>query len=361
MEESRSSAAVVDPPSPAGATRAAGLRSNSNSSRSGSIRADGGWRRRAGATSIFVVALAAVLAASALAWQLMGASVVVHFLVLLCYGFVFLSLGAFLVRPATTKQAVPKDPPASPSSPLEVSASSSRGDGSIGGGGAGDGSRGGGNDDAAGNCLVSANNGDAVGGSTGVPSQVHSSRTASPMHWVGETVEGSLNWLRGGVGASGSNGAGGRRRSRSMGGPLLLGTEGTVSGAGSAATSPGGSMGRGGNASPTSGMRIGFGRAAAEAALGRALPALGAGIPQGQLARARAWSRTFGSGGQGSPLPLMAAAAGGSGGLAIDAYDGDDSVDGDGGDGGGGDRGMMRAGGGAGGDWLVGAGMGDER
>lgn len=149
-----------------------------------------------------------------------------------------------------------------------------------------------------------------------------------------------------------------------MGGPLLLGTEGTVSGAGSAATSPGGSMGRGGNASPTSGMRIGFGRAAAEAALGRALPALGAGIPQGQLARARAWSRTFGSGGQGSPLPPMAAAAGaagGSGGLAIDAYDGDDSVDGDGGDGGGGDRGMMRAGGGAGGDWLVGAGMGDER
>lgn len=264
------------------------------------------------------------------------------------------------MRPGT-KQAAAGTPPPHPASPPEISASSTRDAGnSIAAAAAatgGDDSRGGG-DDVPSNYLA-ANTGDA-GGSGSVPSQLHSSRTASPIHWVGETVEGSLNWLRGGVAASSSNGAVGRRRSRSMGGPLLLGTEGTVSGAGSAATSPGGSIGRGGgNASPASGRRIGFGRAAAEAALGRALPVLGAGIPQGQLARARAWSRTFGSGGQqglSSPPAVARAGARGGGGLAIDAYDGDGSMDGDGGRGGGGDRGMR-----AGGDWLVGAGMGDER
>eukprot|EP00904_Undaria_pinnatifida_P007547 jgi/Undpi1/3922/HiC_scaffold_16.g07290.m1 len=290
MEEShRTSVVRVDPPSPADATRVVEPGSSSNGNRNGSRREDGQWRRRSAAISPFVVGFVAVLAASALAWHLMGAGIVMHFFVLLNY------LAA--------------------------------------------------NIDA--------------GGSGSVPSQLHSSRTASPIHWVGETVEGSLNWLRGGVAASSSNGAVGRRRSRSMGGPLLLGTEGTVSGAGSAATSPGGSIGRGGgNASPASGRRIGFGRAAAEAALGRALPVLGAGIPQGQLARARAWSRTFGSGGQqglSSPPAVARAGARGGGGLAIDAYDGDGSMDGDGGRGGGGDRGMR-----AGGDWLVGAGMGDE-
>lgn len=288
--------------------------------------------------SSMVVAIVAVVATSALACQLMGTDAFVHFIGMVCYGVMSLALGAFLVRPATPVPTTVRDAPAvSPAPPrtstadavdgAQVGDATSRGPAGASGGrdGGGDG-----------------NNG-ARPPPLPAPQQhqrLSAPATASPLNWVGETVEGSISWLRG---SCSERTRAGRRRSRSTGG-ALLGTEGDNGGAISAATSPGASGGRASSnaaVSPT-GFPLDFGRAA-EVALG-ALPTLGAGIPQGQFGRSRVWSRTFGSGG---------VAAGGGGDSGGDDLDGDESVDTE--------PEREAAVGGGGGDWLVGAGMGDER
>lgn len=310
-------------------------------------------KRKMAAGSSLLVASVAIVATSALACQLMGRGVIVHFLVLMCYGAVFLSLGAFLVRPA------PPPPPPPPRQtgalgdhhPATAGASAFplRGDGRPPRSASG--TR---------NTTRGARNGLAVVNREGSSSSVFhsSSATASPLSWVGETVEGSINWLRGNSGVNerrrGRSRAG-RRRSKSAGG-ALLGTERHIDGGESAATSPGGVGGNGGgaatdnNASSPNGFPMGFGRVAAGGALG-ALPTLGAGIPQGQLARSRVWSRTFGSGGQAT----SATGREGAGATSND-HGGDESVDT-------GPDGETGRGGGVGapGDWLVGASLGDDR
>ncbi|CAM9416584.1 unnamed protein product, partial [Scytosiphon promiscuus] len=210
------------------------------------------------------------------------------------------------------------------------------------------------------------------GGGSIVPSLLggggsSSGPAASPLHWVGETVEGSFNWLRGNHGgecgataeqqsgnAQGSTGDQRRRRRRTRStdrnGALTLpasasdpDAEGSAFSS-SAATTP-----------TAAGAAARFGT---ESTGG--LPPLGEGIPHGQeaqqqpSARARAWSRTFGLAGGGGQAAAAGSATTAADALSMDAYDGDESVD---------DgeesallRGATRAGAG---DWMVGAGLGD--
>lgn len=293
-----------------------------------------------------VLAASAVLVLSALGWQLMGAGVVVHFLVLLSG----IAIGALF-----RQGSVDRDGAADEAAAAAAAAAGSRtsGSGSI----ASDGS------------PANSNNGAATPASGqeesltpsflsntaatgGLSSTTPRATASSPLHWVGETMEGSINWLCGNNGNgrkasstaqdNGRGSIGGRRRSRSTGGGSPSSPAGgdEIVTARSAATSP---------------ARPGVRRAECDA-----LPALGAGIPQekqGQAppppARSRLWSRTFGAAGSG----VMPTAEG----FPTDAYDGDDSVEDDEG-GTDGDDSSLRLRGAAGmGDWLVGAGLGDTR
>lgn len=296
-----------------------------------------------------VLAASVVLVFSALGWQLMGAGVVVHFLVLLSG----IAIGALF-----RQSAVRRDAAADRATAATATAAAAR---TIAAG-------------ATASDVPPANGNDgglptpASGQESLIPSflsnaaltcGMSSTAGASPLHWVGETMEGSINWLCGNnndgngrktAAAEQSNGRGsteGRRRSRSTGGgsPSIAAVDETAAVlARSAATSP----------ARAGGVR----RAGSDAAL----PALGAGIPQEQQgqapppARSRLWSRTFGAAGSGVQPPPE--------GFGKDAYDGDDSVeeedDGEGGTDG--DEESLRLRGAAGmGDWLVGAGLGDTR
>lgn len=274
------------------------------------------------ARSPLILASFAVVAMATLAFQLIGTSVVAHFVVLFLYGAVFCAMGAFLVRPA-----VPQPTPATTLFPCEA-----------------------GRRRVANNRNGSVTNGFAAGRD----SPPFSLSPASPLNWVGETVEGSINWIRFGSSSGAESRAGprggralpARTRSASAGGPVLsaAGNEGGGGGGAMSSLNVGGAHSAN-DASPT-GFPRGFGRAAAEAALG-ALPALGAGIPQG--ARSRVWSRTLGSGG--------GSAVGGD----DDESDGEDDIAGAGASVEGSSVANYDAGGGAGGDWMVGAGTVDGR
>ena len=161
-----------------------------------------------GVTSV-LLASAAIVTISALAFGLIGSGVIGHFVLLVFYGAAALALGAFLVRPTLPKSLREADP-------VSASAVSSTLDGSF----------------AVGTGGVSRS-----GASNGPESRrqgatTASSKTASPLDWVGETVEGSLSWL------VGNNLVGNRRRSKSAGG-ALLGGERDYGGGGSPASSPG--------------------------------------------------------------------------------------------------------------------------
>ncbi len=287
-----------------------------------------------------VLAASVILLASAIGWKLIGAGVVVHFVVLMLgvlLGVLFQqrnphhvpaghAAAAAAAMPGGTRRGTADAvaggiaPETSNDSGLTASADGQEPFVPAGGGGGGGGGRG--------------------GASTGA--------TASPLHWVGETVEGSINWLRGGSNAGGRRSAGtataaeqsgwapsagGRRRSRST--SLLS----NAAGAGADDDTP-------------------VSRSAATSPTPDALPHLGAGIPQGQpTARSRVWSRTFGAG---APTQAAAAASAAAGeGLGLDAYDDEDSAnEGDGTDDG--DE-SSRLRGSMGAEWLVGAGLGDTR
>ncbi|CAM9259152.1 unnamed protein product, partial [Ectocarpus sp. 6 AP-2014] len=197
------------------------------------------------------------------------------------------------------------------------------------------------------------------GGSSSIPSSINASggsfcptraaTAASPLHWVGETMEGSINWLRGNNGCRaaaaerGSESAGtvgNRRRTRSAGGSSLR-RRASGGGGGGGGTSASAAT------SPTTGISpVGFGSRAAAAS--SALPPLGAGIPHAQQERqqrSRVWSRTYGGVAGGK---ATAAAA-----VASNGFDDDSSMD---------DEAAARRTGDelrGGGDWLVGAGLGD--
>lgn len=297
-----------------------------------------------------VLAASIVLVVLALGWKLMGAGVVVHFVVLL----IGITIGAASFR----QSAVGRDGVA------EIATTAAAGAAGVmtidNGAGAGDGAPVSSNDcvqdtPAGGqeSLILSflANTATTISGASsagGAP--------ASPLHWVGETMEGSINWLCGNNGngrrtaaaaaaAEHSNGrgsaVGGRRRSRSTGGGLPTGPAGSEQDTAVAAV-----VARSAATSPARRAETG------------ALPPLGAGIPQqGQApARSRLWSRTFGRGaGTGVQQPPLAE------GSATDARDGDDSSSVDGDDEGGTDEDeSSRLRGGAG-DWLVGTGLGDTR
>lgn len=279
-----------------------------------------------------VLAASVILVVSAIGWKLIGAGVVVHFVVLMSgvlLGVLFQQRSPHHVpaghaaaatapggarRGAADVVAGVSAPASSNDSGLTASADGQEPlDPPVGGGGGG-------------------------GSSTGA--------TASPLNWVGETVEGSINWLRG------SNNTGGRR-------PAAAAAAAAAEQSGWAPSS-GGSRRRSRSTSLLSNAAAAGSaddtpvtRSAATSPTPDALPHLGAGIPQGQpAARLRVWSRTFGAGAQ-----AQAAAAAG------DAYDDDESVE-DGEDGedvtaDGGES--SRVGGSAGADWLVGTGLGDTR
>lgn len=160
--------------------------------------------KKQGDTSV-IVASAAVLVVSALAFGLIGTGDIAHFVLLVCYGVAALSLGAFLVRPTAPESShgVVTETPADVASALD-------GNPAVDDGGA---------------SRISALNGHgAVGYNTAM---MCSSNSASPLHWVGETVEGSLSWL-----------VGNRQRSSSAGG-ALQGNERGHGGSGSTVSSPG--------------------------------------------------------------------------------------------------------------------------
>lgn len=317
-----------------------------------------------------VLAVSSVLVLSALGWQLMGAGVVVHFLVLLSG----IAIGALFRQSAFDRRHGASDRATAPvAATAAAAAAAAAGDS---GASAGEGT------------PVSSNGGGPASPPSGqqeslIPSLLLNTTTATggggvssaagatasfPLHWVGETMEGSINWLCGnGNGrktataaeaAEQSNGGrssvGGRRRSRSTGGasPTTSRAAAAVAPATarSAATSP-----------------------ARDGALRRAetdtlLPArrggAGGAIPQEQQQeqappppRSRLWSRTFGVAAAGSGMQQQQPTAEG---FATDAYDGDDSVEDNETDG---DESSLRSRGAAAGvgDWLVGAGLGDTR
>lgn len=307
-----------------------------------------------------VVAAFTVFAASYVAFELIGKGVVVHFLVLVLYGGVFLTLGAVFLG----KQ--------------QEGSSSLRGEGTSGNLAT--------NGTAlAVNARAAEAGAPALEGTAGGPavspkgdpaalaepplyssspsSSQRQQRLSTSLNWVGETVEGSVNWLRGGgynSGGSYNSGGGGRHRrqhprerSRSDGGGA--GVRGNAPSAGgesnggdSAATSPGGAGLESGTDYGAGYPILGLGRAAAataEAAIGHT---------QRQLGRARGWSRTFGAAGVGG------AADGSVGGGVAVLEDDDDgsSLDDNPVDDGTNDGDGSRAGAA---DWMVGVGMGDER
>ena len=313
-----------------------------------------------------VLAASMVLVLSALGWQLMGAGVVVHFLVLLSG----IAIGALFRKSAVDRRDSAADRAA-------ATAAAAAGARTTAGAIAGDGTPASSNDGglatlASGqeSLIPSLLSNTATTG--GVSSAGGATAASSPLNWVGETMEGSINWLCGNnnnnnngrkSSAEQSNGRratavrGNRRRSRSTGGggaasPTSPSADGTGM-ARSAATSP-----ARGAAGP---------RRAAEA---DALPALGAGlVPQEQQglapaapARSRLWSRTFGGGAGGGTQQQQQQQQPTAEGFA-DAYDGDDSVEDDDDGGTDGDESLRLRGVAAGGvgDWLVGAGLGDTR
>lgn len=161
-------------------------------------------KKKQGGTSV-IVASAAVLIVSALAFGLIGTGDIAHFVLLVCYGAASLSLGAYLVRPTAPESSngAVTETPADAASALDGSPAL----------------------DVGGASRISAPNGHgAVGYNTAM---MCSSTSASPLHWVGETVEGSLSWL-----------VGNRQRSSSAGG-ALQGNERGHGGSGSTVSSPG--------------------------------------------------------------------------------------------------------------------------
>lgn len=290
-------------------------------------------QKRVGQTALLVSATA-VLAASYLAVELIGKGVLVHFLVLILYGAVFLTLGAVFLGKQHTGKNGGRDSCLPASSPLPTP------DATIG------------NHESA---LAAA-------------------RTP-PLSWVGETVEGSVKWLRGSAGAGytsagGSDpnsGAGAIRRQQSIrrvrsrsdtGERATAGGIGSRAdlgnGGGSAATSPGGGGGDGGELGGGGFPILSLGRAAAATA------ELALGHTQRQLGRARGWSRTFGTGGVGGAVDgsgdggsgggIGGGGSGGGGRTGGDTSDEgeDDSLE-DGTDGGNGQ------------EWMVGGETGNER
>lgn len=308
-----------------------------------------------------VLAASVVLVGSALGWQLMGAGVVVHFLVLLSG----IAIGT-LFRQGSVDRAGAAE--------RATAAAAAGGRASATGAASVDGTPASGNDGG----LATPAGGQHE---SPVPSFLSNTETgggfssaaaggatpSSPLHWVGETMEGSINWLRGNKNINNSIGngrktsaaqsrngrrptTGNRRRSTSTGGatPTSPTADETVMAVRSAATSP----------TP----------AAARRAEADALPPLDAGVPQeqqGQVppppARSRLWSRTFGGGGgSGSGTVQQQQQRPTGEGFGTDAYDGDDSVEDD--DGTDGEESLQLRGASAGvGDWLVGAGLGDTR
>lgn len=336
----------------------------SGSSSTGTDKREG----RHNGTPVLVVSV--VLVVSAFAWQLIGAGVLVHILVL--------ALG-ILVGALFHPRPTPADGPAAARA---TAAETAAGRSTHAGAPSRSGTPANGTDSPAAAAAAAAVDSRIeplpptiyTGGSI-VPSlfgggggaSFSGPAAASPLHWVGETVEGSINWLRGSnnnnsnngecgnvaagqQGSSNGHGATGdrRRRRRSRG-----------SAGGGGASDPdgeaGGAFSSSGPTTPTTGAAARFGTGA--------LPPLGEGIPHAQQqqqqqqppTRARAWSRTLGLAGNGGQAAATATAGDA---LSMDAYDGDDSVD----EGDEDEAGLLRGAVGAGAeDWMVGAGLGDTR
>lgn len=329
--------------------RAPDMTSSRNGRRAGAARGtagnEGGRGKENGKP--LLLAAFAIVASAALAFQLMGTGVVVHFLLLVCYGAVFLSLGAFLVRPLPRPDAtssalgdnVTTIYPAPPGSGVSADSVTGRS----------------GNDGravrpTAATVVVSNGEGSNVASSASSMRSSSCSTTPSPLNWVGETVGGSISWLRGSQGiwsshksVDSSRTLGRRRRSMSTG-TAVLGVEGGEGGDGSNATTP---PDEAADAAAVGGVAFGasnassWRRGAAPDSLFGAMPALGAGILQGQNARAHVHSRNFGpGGGQGSGV--------GGGGLGSGVFNGDGSRGSE-------DDGQRSRRG----DWMIG--MGEER
>lgn len=299
-----------------------------------------------------VVAASVVLVVSAFVWNLLGAGAAVHLLVLV----LGILLGALFQK---SSSLVDSGPTQGAAAAAESEGRGTASDAAAAGRAIGNG----------GSLPAAANgqqahphtNGSSNSSSSRVPSSINASggsscptraaTAASPLHWVGETMEGSINWLRGNNGCRaaaaerGSEAAeivGNRRRTRSAGGSSLR-RRASGGGGGGGGTSASAAT------SPTTGISpLGFGSRAAAAS--SALPPLGAGIPHAQQERqqrSRVWSRTYGGGGGGN---ATAAAA-----VASNGFDDDSSMDDEAAAGRTGDE--LRGGG----DWLVGAGLGDTR
>lgn len=169
------------------------------------------------------------------------------------------------------------------------------------------------------------------------------SSTTSPLHWMGETVEGSMSWLRGDSRPTRNSPC---DRGGVSGTPSAEDNDGE-DGAIVSPMSVGGSSGS---------FAVEFGRAAAEAAFG-ALPAIASGIPQQQRSD-RSSNRTRTRGGSGGAGVTVDAAINQSmeqrDTMMLDTVDGsgdDDSVQME----------EDRAVSAGGGDWAVDSGHGDER
>ncbi|CAN0223920.1 unnamed protein product, partial [Ectocarpus sp. 12 AP-2014] len=261
-----------------------------------------------------VVAASVVLVVSAFVWKLLGAGAALHLLVLvlgILLGVLFQKSSSFVDGGPTQRAAQAEGRGTDSDAAAAATGTGAAGGRAIGNGGS----------------LSAADNGqqahphtngsssNSSSSSSRVPSSINPSggsfcqtraaAASSPLHWVGETMEGSINWLRGNNGCRAaaaervSESAGGtvgnRRRTRSAGGSSLR----------RRASGDGGGGGGGGTSasaatSPTTGISpLGFGSRAVAAAAS-ALPPLGAGIPharQERQQRSRVWSRTYGGGG----------------------------------------------------------------
>ncbi|CAM9656128.1 unnamed protein product, partial [Ectocarpus sp. 13 AM-2016] len=261
-----------------------------------------------------VVAASVVLVGSVFVWKLLGAGAALHLLVLvlgILLGALFQKSSSFVDGGPTQRAAEAEgrggtdSDAAAAAAAAAATSTSAAGGRAIGNGGSPSAAVNGQQAHPHTNGSSSSRVPSSVNASGGSSCPARAATASSPLHWVGETMEGSINWLRGnngcteaaaeGGGGSAGGTVGNRRRTRSAGGSSLR----------RRASGDGGGGGGGGTSasaatSPTTGISpLGFGSRTVAAA-SSALPPLGAGIPharQERQQRSSVWSRTYGGGG----------------------------------------------------------------
>ncbi|CAN0125188.1 unnamed protein product, partial [Ectocarpus sp. 12 AP-2014] len=276
-----------------------------------------------------VVATSVVLVASAFVWKLLGAGAALHLLVLvlgILLGVLFQKSSSFVDGGPTQRAAEAEGRGTDSDAAAAATGAGAAGGRAIGNGGspsdAANGQQAHPHTDGSSSSRVPS----SINPSGGSSCPARAATASSPLYWVGETMEGSINWLRGNNGCTaaaaerGSESAGGtvgnRRRTRSAGGSSLRRRASGDGGGGGGGTSASAAT------SPTTGISpLGFGSRAVAAA-SSALPPLGAGIPharQERQQRSRVWSMTYGGGDGGGTATAAAVASSG--------FDDDSSMD----------------------------------